>query len=262
MPRLALATAFLLAVPAILAQAALAQAVTRPVVSVSAGVMRGVFDVVSVSPDGRDVTSDARTFYAVGVGGEVPVVSRGELTASAGAMGCAASDVFGGGFRPQSVTLYARLGTAGASGLLGVALDVGSGFFGSGFSSDGQTAVVAQLSAGRQAGRVRLFGQLDGALALPTDEEILVNSLDDLDGRPYAVRVNAGHQGSVRVGASVPAGPVELGSRYSPRVGRRGRTGSPATCRRPSRPAVGRSWCRARPRFSSAIPGRSALSRR
>ena len=123
--------------------------------------MRAVFETRSFSPDGGDVTEDVRTFYAVGLGGEVPVYARGPLTASVGATGRAASDVFSREISPQSVALYARLGTAQASGRLGVALAVGGGLFESGntsgINSDGQTAVVAQVSGGISAGRARLF---------------------------------------------------------------------------------------------------------
>lgn len=153
-------------------------------------------------------------FYSAGLGGEIPLYARGALTASVGAAGRAASAVFGGGFSPQSVSLYARLGTAQASGRLGVSLNIGGGLFGSestfGINSDGQTAVTGQLSGSVPAGPARLFAQADGALALPTDETILVNSQEDTEGRPYPLRVNAGHQGGVRIGVSVPSGPVEL----------------------------------------------------
>ncbi len=209
MSRLALAVALLLAAPAVLAQA-----VTRPTVTASAGLMRGVFENTAGSPEGPSAVSDTRMFYAVGLGGELPVVARGPLTASVGVMGRAATDVFSGGLSPQSVAVYARLGSAQASGLLGVALDIGGGFFESdntsGINSDGQTAVVAQLSGGVPAGPARLFAQVDGAFAIPTNEEALVNSPDDLEGRTYPVRIDTGHQGSVQVGAAVPAGPVEV----------------------------------------------------
>ena len=75
MSRLALAAALLLAAPA-----ALAQAVTRPTVSVSAGAMRAVFEGVSITPDGPGESSEARTFYMAALGGEVPVYARGPLT--------------------------------------------------------------------------------------------------------------------------------------------------------------------------------------
>ena len=213
-PTVSLAAVTLSAACLLSAPAARAQAVTRPTVTASAGVMRAVFETRSFSPDGGDVTEDVRTFYAVWLGGEVPVYARGPLTASVGAAGRAASDAFSREIGPQSVALYARLGTAQASGRLGVALDVGGGLFESGntsgINSDGQTAIVAQVSGGVPAGRARLFAQVDAAFALPTDEEILVNTPEDLEGRPYPVRVRTGHQGGLQVGASVPAGPVEV----------------------------------------------------
>ena len=198
MSRLSLAAALLLVAPA-----AVAQAITRPVVTASAGTMRAAFPF-----------SDGRTFYAVGLGGEFPVAARGPLTVSLGAAGRAASDVFGGSIRPQSVMLFARLGTAQASGRLGVALDLGSGFFEpdntSGINSDGQTAVVAQLSGTQPIGGVRAFGAVDAALALATGGEAFITSREDVGGQRYPLRVSAGHQGSIRAGAAVPVGPVEV----------------------------------------------------
>lgn len=212
MPRLVLAAALLLAAPA-----TLAQAVTEPVVTVSAGVLRAVFQGTFVTPDGSTRDSDARTFYAASIGGEVPVHSLfGLVTASAGARLRAASGVFGGGLAPQSASLYARVGTEAVSGLLGLSVDLGDGLFNSGGSSginsDGQTAILAQLSGGVPAGPVQVFAQIDGAFALPTSEEILVGGPDpDIGAQAYPVQVRTGHQGSAQVGASVPAGPLEVG---------------------------------------------------
>lgn len=212
MLRPALAAALLLTAPV-----TFAQAVTRPTVTASAGIMRTVAEVVSTSPSGGRVEYDGRTFYAATIGGEAPVYGVSPLvTASVGARVRAVSAAFDGGLAPQSATVYARLGTAAASGLLGVALDIGSGLFESGntspINSDGQTAIIAQLSGGIPAGPARLFAQLDGAFALPTSGELPITTPDpdSPDGGVYQYRVNTGNQGSIRLGASVPAGPVEV----------------------------------------------------
>lgn len=213
MLRPALAAALLLGAPA-----ALAQSVTRPTVTVSAGVMRTVSETVSSSPGGTSVGYLGQTFYAASIGGEVPVYDlHGLLTASVGGSVRAASGLFGGDFALQSACLYTRVGTDRVSGLLGVAADVGNGIFESGntsgINSDGQTAILAQLSGSVPAGPGRVFGQIDGAFALPTRDAILVTTSPDPDGiagQPYPVQVRTGHQGSARLGAAVPVGPVEV----------------------------------------------------
>ena len=204
---------FGLVVLASLSTEVLAQAVTRPTVTASASAVRAVFVGTRITSTTREEFDEARGLFALGLDGEVPILSRERLTASAGVALRAASDVFGEQFRPQSLNVYGRLGTAQTSALLGVSVDIGGGPFdsGSAINSDGQHAILGQLRGEAPVGPVRLFAQADGSIVLPYGAEILVTSRDDQDGRPYDVDVDGGNLLGIQAGAMVPLGPVEAG---------------------------------------------------
>ena len=201
--------------------AALAQAVTRPTVTALAGVLRATRGY-----DGFGDTSGGFatvTALSVGLGGEVPFLRRGALTASAGARLSAASygldlgdgATFGGDLRLQAFDVYGRLGTDRASARLGVSLDLGRGLYDQAesfnVSSDGQHALVGQLRGEVPAGPVLLFARADVSLTTADELQVLVNSVEDPVGTLVDVAVDTGDIYGVQVGASVPAGPVVLG---------------------------------------------------
>lgn len=197
-----------------LATEALAQAVTHPTVTASAGAMRAVFTSERVTSNGREEFADVRELFAVGLGGEIPVVTRNRLTASTGIALRAASDVFGEKFRVQNLNAYGRLGTAQGSALLGVSIDLGDGLFGSGFAvnSDGQHALFGQLRGEAPAGPVVLFAQAEGSITFATTQQILFTTIDDPDVRiPADSKIDNGDSYSVQFGAVYPVGPVSLG---------------------------------------------------
>ena len=206
---------------------ALAQAVTRPTITVSAGVLRApdAYDQEG-NTSGESEAFDAATTvsYSVGLGAEVPLLLRGGATVSAGARLTAASygiqfedDTFGGDLVPQNLMVYGRAGTSQASALLGVALDLGLNFYdqlgGStrDVNSDGQHALVGQLRGEIPAGPARLHAQADASLTFADETQLLINSIEDPVGVPVDVAIDTGNPYGVQVGAAVPAGPVVLG---------------------------------------------------
>lgn len=233
-----LAAALLLAAPA-----ALAQAVTRPVVSVSAGVLRSS-DFYDVEGNATDDAARTRSF-AASLGAEAPVLRRGDLAVSAGALFALASysviigdpdgpdfEPLDGALRPQRLDLFGRVGNAQISALLGASLNLGRDPYDFdyiefdpemppddiptyGFNSDGQHAVIAQISGAYPLGPVRLVGQADAALTFANRISTPVfDNLDPDDPTPpifAEIDVDGGDLFSGRLGVEVPVGPIAVG---------------------------------------------------
>lgn len=212
--------ALLAAAPSI----ATGQAVTRPVVTLSAGYLHApeIYDEAG-STDGPNATGSA---IGLGLSGEAPVLRRGGLTASAGArltfasygldLGGTGESTVGGDVRPQNLDLYGRLGNERASGMLGVSLNLGRDQYDESdtfnINGDGQHAVVGQLRGEAPAGRVRLFAQADASITLASDGELRLTTVGDPDQSvTYALTFDEGDLYGVQAGAAVLVGPVELG---------------------------------------------------
>lgn len=220
MTRLSIALTALLLVAGLPSEAR-GQAVTRPTLTASAGVLR--------APRSYDETGDSSgdfltaTARSVGLGGEVPVLRSGALTASAGARLGAASygidfgdgDTSGGDLRLQSLDVYVRLGNDRASARLGGSLNLGRSLYDQAetfnINSDGQHALVGQLRGELPAGPALLFARADGSVVFARTSQVRITSIEDPAGTLVDVAVNTGDLYGVQVGASVPAGPVVLG---------------------------------------------------
>ncbi len=213
--------------------AALAQAVTRPVVTVSAGVLRS-----SETYDEQGNTNDAMLqsrSFSVSFGAEVPVWNRRGTTVSAGATLVAASyelrleddggALLDGRLRPQRLDAFGRVGNARASALLGVSLNVGRDLYDVDYAatveetglfdvnSDGQHAAVAQVRGAYPLGRARVTGQVDAALTFASRAAVPVLDVGNPDA-PFMLvdlEVDNGSPLSARLGVDVPVGPVVLG---------------------------------------------------
>ncbi len=211
MSRFALTAALLLVAPG-----ALAQAVTRPVVTASAGYLRG--------PDFYDDEGNAEggnstlTAFSLRLGAEAPVYRRDRVTVSGGGRLSAASlrleNLGGGGLRLQSVEAYGRVGTRDASVLLGASLDLGKGLYEQSDSfhpnSDGQNAVFAQLRGEIDAGPACLFAEADGALTFTSRSAFTLTAMDGRE-TDIPVDIDNGDLFGVQVGASASVGPLEVG---------------------------------------------------
>lgn len=232
MPRLVLAAAFLLAAPAVLAQA-----VTRPVVTVSAGVLRST----EIYNEDGNTSGNALAIRAASasLGAEAPVWRRGGTTVSAGAALVASSyglffdsgdALLEGRLRPQRLDVFGRVGNAWVSALLGASLNLGRDPYDSDaefdpeaspddappyyFNSDGQHAVIAQVRGAYPLGRVRLTGQIDAALTFTnriTEPVFDFNSPGTPSSSDTDIDVDNGNPVGVRLGAEVPVGPVTVG---------------------------------------------------
>ncbi len=224
MSRLAAAAVLLFAAPAVLAQA-----VTRPTVTVSAGALRAS---TSYSQGGDVLDGLGATAFSTSLGAEAPVWQRDATTVSAGATLVAASYAIpldGGGtlldgrIRPQRLDVFGRVGTEQASALIGVSVNLGrdvTDFDGPdepfAFNSDGQNAVIAQLRYKVPAGRASLFAQVDAAFVPATREtfQVIETNPDGSGSGVLTARtadIDNGSPLGFQFGASVPAGPVSLG---------------------------------------------------
>ena len=219
-----------LAATLLVAAGARAQTGARPMVYVETGVLRpsGGYDGSAVAPGALTVT----------VGGEIPVARREALTGTLGAaLRFAAMDAYGvnaddeassdpvfeSGFHPQHLDLYGRAAGHGLAATLGFVFDLGSGQrFASDdqeddpafFNSDLQHAVRFGLDAERRVGAATLAASAEGFLTVPDRYEIEVvpgegsipDSVDTIRGS-----FDYGNTFVARVGATYPAGVVELG---------------------------------------------------
>lgn len=236
MARLTLAAALLLAAPTVLAQA-----VTRPAVTVTAGILRSS-DFYNEQGDTTDDFAKTRSFSA-SLGAEAPVWRRAGQTVSAGATLTLASyslvlnspdgpdvDPLDGRLRPQRLDVFGRIGNTWASALLGASLNLGRDpndfdiefdpeaspdnappYY---FNSDGQHAITAQLRGAYPAGRVRLTGQIDAALTFTNRVTVPVfdfNSPDTPSSSDTDIDVDNGNPVSMHLGADVLVGPVTVG---------------------------------------------------